>query len=619
MRKSIVSTSFITALLLVGCGTGNGYTTSSPIITPNQTAQSTSLLSKTRNSQYLISGSNSLSLYEFDKDTTLDASNCSTVDGDDGVVDNQSCLDRWPIYETPDSSKTGDFGFVTATSAKTGDFKKHATQATYKHHPLYYWFKDSVKGDITGDKIKNVWHLIYPNKDFMPSVVDTKLSSDYRAQEYLTSETSRALYTFDKDDTNVSNCYDGCAVTWPPYTTKLDKTTVPSGLDATKLSTIERSDGLTQVTYDGKPLYYYKMDTKTGDTNGDWVKGVWHLIELGSKAIVTPKELLKPGSRNVKYLISSDTNSSLNEYSLYQFDKDTKLFESKCSADDAADGIIDNQSCIDRWPVYTGKSIADGVNVVTPKLGHENQSTYRGHPMYHWFKDTKKGDITGDKIKNVWHLIYPNNDFNATNAGAKLSDDIRTQTFLTANNSMSLYTFDKDDVNVSNCYDTCEKTWPIFDADIDVSNLPTGLKATDFNKITRKDGSTQTTYKGQALYYFVKDTKVGDTNGDWVKGVWHLIELGSTVLPATKPVADLAAGKVKFANCAACHGANGKTRAFGTSILLADDINTAAQAEALLNFMRTDGTNKNPTMVKIAKGLTAKEVIDVSAYIETLN
>ena len=33
-----------------------------------------------------------------------------------------------------------------------------------------------------------------------------------------------------------------------------------------------------QVTYDNKPLYYFANDNATGDTNGDNLNGVWHLV-----------------------------------------------------------------------------------------------------------------------------------------------------------------------------------------------------------------------------------------------------------------------------------------------------------------------------------------------------
>jgi plastocyanin len=53
-----------------------------------------------------------------------------------------------------------------------------------------------------------------------------------------------------------------------------------------------------------------------------------------------------------------------------------------------------------------------------------------------------------------------------------------------------------------------------------VSTLP----ASDIGSITRSDGSKQSTYKGYPLYYFVKDTEHGDTNGQNVNKVWFVID-----------------------------------------------------------------------------------------------
>ena len=210
MKNLLLAGSAIAALLISGCSDNKDNTDGAK-------GEGVALTSAQRDVQYLISEDNGLSLYEFDKDTTLKVSNCSTDDAADGTVDGQSCLDRWPIYET---DVAGDFGEATP----------HAGQSTYKGHPLYYWFKDTAKGDITGDKVKNVWHLIYPNMDFVPDVVGTKLSSDVRAQTYLTSHDARALYTFDKDEKDVSNCYDGCAKTWPIYSQEVDTNNLPDGM-----------------------------------------------------------------------------------------------------------------------------------------------------------------------------------------------------------------------------------------------------------------------------------------------------------------------------------------------------------------------------------------------------
>jgi predicted lipoprotein with Yx(FWY)xxD motif len=84
------------------------------------------------------------------------------------------------------------------------------------------------------------------------------------------------VYTFTKDSAGVSNCKGGCATTWPPLT-------VPSGQTPTggtgvtgALATITRDDGSRQVTYKGLPLYFFKSDSKPGDTNGHYTN--WELV-----------------------------------------------------------------------------------------------------------------------------------------------------------------------------------------------------------------------------------------------------------------------------------------------------------------------------------------------------
>ncbi len=79
------------------------------------------------------------------------------------------------------------------------------------------------------------------------------------------------LYTFDKDvaSSGKSVCNGPCATNWPPLTAA----TTPQG---DGYSLIRRDDGSQQVTYKGKPLYYWSKDTKPGDKTGDGVNNVWH-------------------------------------------------------------------------------------------------------------------------------------------------------------------------------------------------------------------------------------------------------------------------------------------------------------------------------------------------------
>jgi predicted lipoprotein with Yx(FWY)xxD motif len=80
------------------------------------------------------------------------------------------------------------------------------------------------------------------------------------------------VYYFEKDvqGSGTSACLTGCITKWPALTVPAGTTpTGGTGVTASKLGTITRpDDGTLQVTYDGKPLYFFSGDTKPGDSNG---------------------------------------------------------------------------------------------------------------------------------------------------------------------------------------------------------------------------------------------------------------------------------------------------------------------------------------------------------------
>src|SRR4051794_13203908 len=79
----------------------------------------------------------------------------------------------------------------------------------------------------------------------------------------------RTLYLFQGDAGAKSNCSGACASNWPPLTS--GKPTVGKGASASMIGTTKRSDGKTQVTYNGHPLYTFAQDGNPGDTNGQGV------------------------------------------------------------------------------------------------------------------------------------------------------------------------------------------------------------------------------------------------------------------------------------------------------------------------------------------------------------
>ena len=92
------------------------------------------------------------------------------------------------------------------------------------------------------------------------------------------------LYMYDPDKQGDSTCYNQCATAWPPLLVDGDPV-AGAGIDATLLGTTERTDGTTQVTYDGWPLYYWAQDAAAGDVTGQGVNGIWWVLKASGEPI----------------------------------------------------------------------------------------------------------------------------------------------------------------------------------------------------------------------------------------------------------------------------------------------------------------------------------------------
>ena len=71
--------------------------------------------------------------------------------------------------------------------------------------------------------------------------------------------------------------------------------------------------------------------------------------------------------------------------------------------------------CLEKWPIYFRPTVAAPAGVkesdfatITRKDG-KKQTTFRGYPLYYFFKDKKAGDTTGQGVGSVWYVIDPGN------------------------------------------------------------------------------------------------------------------------------------------------------------------------------------------------------------------
>lgn len=76
-------------------------------------------------------------------------------------------------------------------------------------------------------------------------------------------ERGSVLYAFTRDK-RASACYGACAKAWPPYFAPKGELRVGAGLKRSLLGTVKRRNGRRQVTYAGRPLYFYVGDTRPG-------------------------------------------------------------------------------------------------------------------------------------------------------------------------------------------------------------------------------------------------------------------------------------------------------------------------------------------------------------------
>ena len=118
-------------------------------------------------------------------------------------------------------------------------------------------------------------------------------------------------------------------------------------------------------------------------------------------------------------------------------------------------------------------------------------------------------------------------------AKIKIEESEKFGAYLTDADGQALYLFTADKQGQggtkpeSNCYDACAKAWPPLLTKEKPSAAGERVRKSLLGTIKRNDGSTQVTYNGWPLYYFVKDKGRGEATGQDVhgfRGEWYLVQ-----------------------------------------------------------------------------------------------
>lgn len=528
--NNLIMLSAVSIALLSACG-GGSSNNNSPVVTPPTTPEepnfpmqvATPASSVVNDNGSLILAESGLSLYTFDNDSN-GQSNCNHTAGT-----TTSCALSWPpLLVANGAIETEKFTFITRDD--------NTQQWAYKNQPLYTFADDSAQGDINGDGVNNVWHLARPQPvdttmiNSLPTYVgnQTILSMTSTAEvleEFRIDKNGFTLYTFDNDPINDSACSGNCINLWPPLL-------ADSGAMAkAPLSIIDANNGKMQWAYKGKALYFFASDTAAGQTNGDNIGNVWHTatLEPAVQRVTNGEEFLSAtGQVNVLVLAEGSTtefevqSQDKDGFALYTFDNDTEEV-SNC---------VD--TCLANWPAFVpnNEDEAIGDYTIFTRADGVNQWAYKGQPLYFFSNDLTRGDINGDNIGNVWHLVLPelvttiteeNNDL-----GAVLTVDGTVSLLITDADSLestvveqdmtgfALYTFDNDTDGVSNCTGGCLAAWPpLLATENDTAEAP-------YSIIDIDGGFKQWAINGMALYFFTPDETADDINGENANTIWHV-------------------------------------------------------------------------------------------------
>jgi predicted lipoprotein with Yx(FWY)xxD motif len=101
----------------------------------------------------------------------------------------------------------------------------------------------------------------------------------------------QTLYLWQADRGSSSTCNGACASAWPAVITN-GAPVAGAGVSGAKLGTTKRSDGTTEVTYNGHPLYTYIGDSSPGQATGEGsleFGAEWDVVSAAGNKIDTGK------------------------------------------------------------------------------------------------------------------------------------------------------------------------------------------------------------------------------------------------------------------------------------------------------------------------------------------
>lgn len=134
------------------------------------------------------------------------------------------------------------------------------------------------------------------------------------------------------------------------------------------------------------------------------------------------------------------------------------------------------------------------------------------------------GDLA---IENVWSRPAPalggeEKTKSAMDATVTIGASETLGDHLVNSAGLTLYTFARDELGLSACYDQCAANWPPLTIEAGAMPMSPAELPGELGTITRDDGALQVTYADQPLYLYADDTMPGDAKGQGQGDVWFV-------------------------------------------------------------------------------------------------
>jgi predicted lipoprotein with Yx(FWY)xxD motif len=321
-----------------------------------------------------------------------------------------TCTQVWPpVYASADSKPIGKFSIIKRQDGRL--------QWAYDGYALYTSSLDKEPGQVNGGSTRQRKYdqPVMRIPAAPPAAVPPEFMVTTNATgRIILAASGFSVYSWDGDTRDKSNCAVACLGSeWRPVAAGRDE------LAQGEWRIIERSAGVRQWAFRGKPLYTHALDPKPRSLDGSDVRG-WHNVYAQLNP-APPFEVTFQNTRSGRVLADKSGRT------LYLYNcEDDSLDQLACDHPThtqvwrlAVCGSGDPVRCNETWRYVLApanarsSSLIWGTAWIDPRTGRWAQPqdagalhvwTFRDRPIYTFAKDAKPGDVEGDAWGEVWGL-----------------------------------------------------------------------------------------------------------------------------------------------------------------------------------------------------------------------